>query len=89
MREPRCSEVVRHTALDILDNVVGSVRNDISTLRNLQESLMAYARSTYSNAAESQALVDSPNLQNKLAQTFTFLFVVLIPPNGSRLSETS
>ena len=79
MREPRCSEVVRHTALDVLDNVVGSVRTDISTLRNLQDSLMTYARSTYSTAAEAQATVDTPNLQNKLAQTFTFLFVVLYP----------
>ncbi|KAL8892335.1 MAG: hypothetical protein Q9215_000734 [Flavoplaca cf. flavocitrina] len=79
MREPRCSEVVRHTALDVLDNVVGSAGTDISTLRNLQDSLMIYARSTYSTAAEAQATVDTPNLQNKLAQTFTFLFVVLYP----------
>lgn len=40
---------------------------------------MTYARSTYCNAASSQATVDSPNLQNKLAQTFTFLFVTLYP----------
>lgn len=40
---------------------------------------MSYARTTYCNVAQNQATVDSPNLQNKLAQTFTFLFVTLYP----------
>ncbi|KAL8733849.1 MAG: hypothetical protein Q9166_001837 [cf. Caloplaca sp. 2 TL-2023] len=77
LREPRCSEVVRHTSLDVLDNVIGSGRLDIQALNMLRENLMVYAQGTYGAAATGQATVDSPSLQNKLAQTFTFLFMTL------------
>ncbi|KAL8766119.1 MAG: hypothetical protein Q9209_007017 [Squamulea sp. 1 TL-2023] len=79
IREPRCSEVVRHTSLDVLDNAVGSGRLDIPALNILRENLVTYAQGTYGTASSSRSTVDSPNLQNKLAQTFTILFVTLYP----------
>ncbi|KAL8699593.1 MAG: hypothetical protein Q9224_001339 [Gallowayella concinna] len=79
LREPRCSEVVRHTSLDVIDNVIGSGRLDVQALNLLRETLMAYAQGIYGTAATSQATIDSSNLQNKLAQTFTFLFITLYP----------
>lgn len=79
LREPRCSEVVRHTSLDVLDNVIGSGKLDSQALNLIRENLMAYARGMYGVATTSQATVDSSNLQNKLAQTFAFLFITLYP----------
>ncbi|KAL9014277.1 MAG: hypothetical protein Q9173_001060 [Seirophora scorigena] len=78
VREPRCSEIVRHTSLDVLDNVIGSRCVDPpASLDVIRENLMTYARGTYGTAGLDQTAIDSPNLQNKLAQTFTFLFTAL------------
>ncbi|KAL8783023.1 MAG: hypothetical protein Q9213_004920 [Squamulea squamosa] len=79
IREPRCSEVVRHTSLDVLDNAIGSGRLDIPALNILRENLVTYAQGTYGIASSNRPTVDSANLQNKLAQTFTILFVTLYP----------
>lgn len=79
VREPRCSEIVRHTSLDILNNVIGSGRLDTQTLNVVRENLMTYARSTYGAMTASQSAVDTPNLQNKFAQTFTYLFTSVYP----------
>ncbi|KAL9601146.1 MAG: hypothetical protein Q9219_002745 [cf. Caloplaca sp. 3 TL-2023] len=79
LREPRCSQVVRHTSLDVLDNTIASGRLDIQALTVLRENILGYARSVYGNLPADQNTVDSPHLQNKLAQTFTYLFTVLYP----------
>lgn len=79
VHEPRCSEIVRHTSLDVLDSVVGSGRLDSQSLHVMRESLMTYAQAIYGPVAAGQSTVDTPNLQNKLAQTFTFLFTSLYP----------
>lgn len=79
IREPRCSHVVRHTSLDVLDNAVASGRLDFQALNATRESIMAYARAVYGNSAANQDSVDSAHLQNKLAQTFTYLFASLYP----------
>ncbi|KAL8952721.1 MAG: hypothetical protein Q9222_001370 [Ikaeria aurantiellina] len=77
LREARCSEVIRHTSLDVLNNVIGSNRLDLQALIEVRDNLLAYARATYGSAVEGQATVDLPHIQNKVAQTFTFLFVSL------------
>ncbi|KAL8705777.1 MAG: hypothetical protein Q9201_001123 [Fulgogasparrea decipioides] len=79
VREPRCSEIVRHTALDIVSNGIRSGRLDNQALNFLRENLLAYAQSTYGTVDLGQASVDSHHLQNKVAQTFTYLFVSLYP----------
>ncbi|KAI4206174.1 MAG: hypothetical protein LQ346_001235 [Caloplaca aetnensis] len=79
VREPKCSEIVRHTSLDVLDNVIGSGRLDVQGLNIVRETLMTYARGTYGMVAASQSALDTSNLQNKLAQSFTYLFASLYP----------
>ncbi|KAL9031146.1 MAG: hypothetical protein Q9196_000784 [Gyalolechia fulgens] len=79
VREPRCSRVVRHTSLDVLDNAVASGRLDIQALTVIRENLVAYAQDVYGTITADPNTIDSPHLQNKLAQTFTYLFASLYP----------
>lgn len=79
IRQPRCSEIVRHTCLDILNSAIRSERLDSQALNILRENLLAYARGIYGTVDPGQASVDSLHLQNKIAQAFTSLFVSLYP----------
>ncbi|KAL8943606.1 MAG: hypothetical protein Q9216_000971 [Gyalolechia sp. 2 TL-2023] len=79
VREPRCSHIVRHTSLDVLDNAVASGQLDIQALTAIRENLIAYAQGMYGSMTADQNTIDSPHLQNKLAQTFTYLFASLYP----------
>ncbi|KAL8842655.1 MAG: hypothetical protein Q9170_000430 [Blastenia crenularia] len=79
VREPRCSQIVRHTSLDVLDDAVASGRLDMQSLTLLRENLMVYTQSIYGAVTTEQTTLDSPHLQNKLAQTFTYLFSSLYP----------
>lgn len=67
--------MVRHFALEILNNAISTQSIDGSSLVLLKDSLLDYVRRTYKENAGQE--VDSPGLQNKLAQTLTFLFVYL------------
>lgn len=79
VREPRCSEVVRHTCLDVLNNAIRSGSLGVQTLNAIRQNLLAYAQGTYKPLDTGLPSVDSPHVQNKLAQSLTCLFVRLYP----------
>ncbi|ORY70065.1 armadillo-type protein [Pseudomassariella vexata] len=74
-RTPRASEIVRHVCLEIINSGVHTQFLDSQSLSFLKDALMGYARDTYGNNQHGQ--VESPSMQNKLAQTLTYLFVAL------------
>ena len=74
-QSPRRSDVVRHVALEIVNNAVSSQSLDQPSLSFLKDSLLDYVKRTYGNNAQEDT--DSPALQNKLTQTLTYLFVHL------------
>ncbi|PSN69972.1 Exportin-T [Corynespora cassiicola Philippines] len=75
-RDPRSSEVIRHTSLDLVNNAVQEHRLDPQSLAYIKDTLMGYVRQQY---ATSNAAPDSSHIQNKLMQTMTYLFVALYP----------
>ena len=78
VRDTRPSEIVRHVALDVLKDVVRTDQLDIQNLSLLRDSLMIYVRNTYGVVNnDGDTVIDSVNIQNKIAQTLTSLFVVL------------
>lgn len=74
-RSPPASEVVRHVCLEIINSGVHNQVLDRPSLVYLRDALMQYVRATYGTRQADQP--DSPNLQNKLTQTLTYLFVAL------------
>ena len=75
IRDPRPSEIVRHVALDILNDAIRSRQLDIQSLLFLRDNLMVYVRKVYGfNDEGSNIEPDSINIQNKVAQTLTYLF---------------
>lgn len=70
------SEVVRVVALEILNNAVQTQNLDQQSLVYVRDSLMGYVRQRYDVGSQE---VDSPSIQNKLTQTFTYLFTYLYP----------
>ncbi|KAK9783551.1 putative Exportin-T [Seiridium cardinale] len=74
-RTPRVSEIVRHVCLELISNSVHTHTLDPQSLVYLRDSLLAYVRETYGTNRPDQ--VDSANLQNKITQTLTYLFVTL------------
>lgn len=66
MREPKASEITRHTSLEVINNAIQRGVLQSPSLIALRDNLMAYV-------AGSKA--DSTNIQNKLAQAFMYLFV--------------
>lgn len=72
---PKRSEVVRLFSLEIVNNAVSAQSIDGSGLLLLRDSLLDYVRRTYKENTGDQ--IDSASIQNKLAQTLTFLFVYL------------
>lgn len=66
MREPKASEITRHTSLEVINNAIQRRALHSPSLTALRDNLMAYV-------AGSKA--DSTNIQNKLAQAFMYLFV--------------
>jgi exportin-T len=74
-RTPKASEVVRHVTHEVLNSAINSQQLDQQTILYIKEHLLEYARSVYGGSA-SQDQIDSPNVQNKLAQTLTSVFAV-------------
>ncbi|KAK6441419.1 pre-tRNA nuclear export protein [Oleoguttula sp. CCFEE 5521] len=68
------SEVVRLVSLEIVNNAVQAQQLPQSQLVLIKESLWGYVKQRY--AVRSQE-ADSPSIQNKLTQTFTYLFTHL------------
>ncbi|KAF2095499.1 Exportin-T [Rhizodiscina lignyota] len=73
-REPRASDFTRHYCMEVLNYTVQLPGQSPETLNYLRGSLMDYARQTYGLGSQ---LVDTPHIQNKLTQTFTYLFISL------------
>ena len=67
---------MRSTCLDIINSAINDGRLDVASLSFVKDSILAYTRQTYSSAGSSVSQ-DSRNVQNKIAQTITYLFVYL------------
>ncbi|KAK8007858.1 hypothetical protein PG989_001848 [Apiospora arundinis] len=74
-KNPRPSEIVRHVCLEIINSGVHAGVLGGQEMMYLRDALMAYVRDTY--ATSNPEHVDSANMQNKLTQTLTYLFVAL------------
>ncbi|KAL9613501.1 MAG: hypothetical protein Q9167_001943 [Letrouitia subvulpina] len=66
LREPKLSEITRHTSLEVISNAMQRGVLQSPSLVALRDNLMAYMAG---------GKADSTNIQNKLAQTFMYLFV--------------
>ncbi|KOS18584.1 Exportin-T [Escovopsis weberi] len=74
-RSPRTSEVVRMVCLEVVNYAVHTQGLDQESLAFLKHTLLHYVRQTYGTDAHQE--LDQASLQNKLAQTLTYLFVFL------------
>lgn len=76
-RSPRASEVIRHVCLEVVNNAVQTQgASDPSSLVLYKNALFNYVTQAYGSSSSSNE-ADPPNIQNKLAQTLTYLFVHL------------
>ncbi|KAF2007356.1 Exportin-T [Amniculicola lignicola CBS 123094] len=75
-RDPRPPEIVRHTCLDLVNNAVQEHPLDAQSLAYIKDTLVGYIQQSYSPGTNS---ADTSNIQNKLMQTMTYLFVALYP----------
>ncbi|OJJ80653.1 Ran GTPase-binding protein LOS1 [Aspergillus glaucus CBS 516.65] len=73
-KTPQHSEIVRHFALEVVNSAAQAGVIDIQALGYVRDGLMAYLRQVY---GQNGAAGDPPNIQNKVAQTLTFLFSAL------------
>ncbi|MCJ1286650.1 pre-tRNA nuclear export protein [Xylographa opegraphella] len=78
IREPRASEVVRHVALEVVNNTIQGHQVDEPGMLFVRDSLMHHIRANY-GAGSRIAQQDPVAIQNKISQTITFLFVALYP----------
>ncbi|KAI9798068.1 MAG: pre-tRNA nuclear export protein [Piccolia ochrophora] len=75
-RLPRASEVVRHVSLEVINTAIQSKILDLQSLIYVRDELRLYAAQIYGRT-DGDGEVDSGFIQNKLTQTFTYLFVSL------------
>jgi exportin-T len=73
-KTPRLSEIVRHVALEVVNSAAQAGIIDLQGLQFVRDSLMAYLRQVYGSEG---ANPDGPAIQNKIAQTITYLFSAL------------
>jgi exportin-T len=73
-KTPRLSEIVRHVALEVVNSAAQAGIIDLQGLQFVRDSLMAYLRQVYGSQG---ANPDGPAIQNKIAQTITYLFSAL------------
>lgn len=74
IRDLKPSEVVRHVALDIINDAIRAGQLDHQNLVILRENLMIYVQKLYGADGISNPQIDPPNIQNKISQTLTYLF---------------
>ena len=77
LRHPPASEVVRHFTLDIVNGAVQSGKISQGELLSVKERLLEYLGQNY--GADKQPSQDPPNVQNKISEVITSLFVTLYP----------
>lgn len=75
-RDPRPSDFVRHTSLDLVNNAIQEHRLDEQSLAYIRDALMNHIRQSYTPGS---GAADTSHIQNKLMQTVTYLFVALYP----------
>ncbi len=75
-RDPRPSDLIRHTALDLVNNAIQEQRVDEQSLAYIKDVLMEHIRQSY---VSNHNVVDAKHIQSKLTQTVTCLFVALYP----------
>ncbi|CAG8074319.1 unnamed protein product [Penicillium nalgiovense] len=71
-KTPQQTEVVRHVSLEIVNSAAQGGLIDPASLGVVRDSVLAYIRQSY--GPEATASPDAPYIQNKIAQTVTFLF---------------
>ncbi|KAJ5619523.1 Armadillo-like helical [Penicillium lagena] len=81
---PPQPEVVRHVSLEIVNSAAQAGLIDLAALAVVRDGLLAYLRQFY--GPDGTATPDAPYIQNKLAQTVTFLFPHSMPMAGSPAS---
>jgi exportin-T len=74
-RSPPASEQVRHFALEIVAANVERLELDAQSLEFIRGNLLEYVKQIYGQSGIGK--VDSPHIQNKLAQVLTSLFAAL------------
>ena len=74
VREPSPSEVVRHVSMDVVNNAISSRTLSQQDLVHSKTVCMQYIRDQYTGQSRKS---DSASIQNKLAQTMTYLFIAL------------
>ncbi|KAJ5577722.1 uncharacterized protein N7459_006686 [Penicillium hispanicum] len=72
---PQQPEVVRHVSLEIVNSAAQAGLVDLGSLGIVKDGLLAYLRQVY--GPDGTAAPDAPYIQNKIAQTVTFLFSAL------------
>ncbi|KAJ5934611.1 hypothetical protein N7466_004158 [Penicillium verhagenii] len=72
---PQQPEVVRHVSLEVVNSAAQAGLIDFSSLIIVRDSLLAYLRQVY--GPNGTATPDAPSIQNKIAQTVTYLFSAL------------
>ncbi|KAI1951540.1 pre-tRNA nuclear export protein [Ophidiomyces ophidiicola] len=72
---PRRSDVVRHVALEVINSATQTGLVDAQSLCFIKDSLLTYLQQAYRSDTALQP--DPANIQNKIAQTITYLFSAL------------
>ena len=83
MRDPQPSEVVRHVALDIINDAICAGQLDPHNLAVLRDNFMIHVQKAYGADGIHNFQIDSPNIQNKISQTLTYLFKLLYATDWS------
>ncbi|OQE15097.1 hypothetical protein PENSTE_c030G06262 [Penicillium steckii] len=75
IKSPPQPEIVRHTSLEIVNSAAQAGVIDLASLVIVKDGLLSYLRQVY--GPDGSAAPDAPYIQNKIAQTITFLFSAL------------
>ncbi|KKK17427.1 hypothetical protein P175DRAFT_0535543 [Aspergillus ochraceoroseus IBT 24754] len=73
-KNPPQSHIVRHVSLEVVNSAAQAGLIDLQALGYVRDGLMGYLRQVY---GQENVTPDPPNIQNKIAQTITFLFSAL------------
>ncbi|KAL4862307.1 Exportin-T [Aspergillus spectabilis] len=73
-KDPPQSHIVRHVSLEVVNSAAQAGLIDPQALGYVRDGLLGYLRQVY---GRENANPDPPNIQNKIAQTITFLFSAL------------
>ena len=75
-RNPQASEVVRHVALEVVNNAIQAREVDLQGLQYMKDTLLGHVKTAYGPEA-GDFKKDSTTIQNKITQTITYLFCAL------------